>query len=73
MKKIKLYIVRLNRDGELKDSRPCVNCYNKIKEFGIRKIIYSTADSCIECKKVSEYYTERLSFGYSYITNNLTT
>jgi len=73
MKKIKLYIVRLNRDGELKDSRPCVNCYNKIKEFGIRKIIYSTADSCIECKKVSEYHTERLSFGYSYIINNLTT
>ena len=64
MKKIKLYIVRLNSEGELKDSRPCVNCYNKIKELGIRKIIYSTADSTIEKKNVSDYYTERPSFGY---------
>ena len=68
---MKLYIVRLNRDNELKDSRPCVNCYHKIKELGIKKVIYSTEDSCIECKKVSEYYTDKSSLGYSYIQKRL--
>ena len=68
---MKLYIVRLNKDNELKDSRPCVNCYQKIKELGIKKVIYSTEDSCIECKKVSEYYTDKSSLGYSYIQKRL--
>lgn len=68
---MKLYIVRVNNEGELKDSRPCVNCYNKIKELGIRKIIYSTADSTIERVNISDYHTERPSFGFSYISKNL--
>ena len=51
VKKMKLYIVRVGTYGELKDSRPCLNCFNTIKNLGIKKIIYSTNDSSI----VSQY------------------
>ena len=57
MKKLKLYIVRIDSKGELRDSRPCLSCFNKLKELGIKKVIYSTQDSNIESKKLSEYST----------------
>jgi deoxycytidylate deaminase len=71
MKKLKLYIVRIDGKGELRDSRPCLSCFNKLKELGIKKVIYSTQDSKIESKKMSEYHTDRPSFGYKFINNLL--
>jgi deoxycytidylate deaminase len=39
-----------------RDSRPCAECLNAIKQAGIRKIVYSTAngDFCTELVKEME-------------------
>tara|TARA_Y100000748_G_scaffold274341_1_gene249379 strand:+ start:199 stop:408 length:210 start_codon:yes stop_codon:yes gene_type:complete len=68
---MKLYIVRVGTYGELKDSRPCLNCFNTIKNLGIKKIIYSTNDSSIVSQKVCDYHTESPSLGYKFIANSL--
>lgn len=44
-KKVKgatLYVVRVNKDGTLGNSKPCKNCTKFIVKLGIRKVIYST-------------------------------
>ena len=38
-----MYIVRIGPNG-MKDSAPCVDCSTKMKELGIKKIIYSNSD-----------------------------
>ena len=68
---MKLYIVRIGTYGELKDSRPCVNCFNTIKQLSIKKIIYSTSDSSIVSQKVCDYYTNKPSLGYKFIANSI--
>jgi deoxycytidylate deaminase len=39
-----IYVARVNRRGEQRDSRPCSRCYEAIKESGIRKIVYTTSE-----------------------------
>ena len=42
-------------------------CTKIIGKKGIKKVIYSTQESTIVCKKMSEYHTDRPSFGYKFI------
>lgn len=37
------YVYR-NKNGNPSLARPCNNCYKKLKEYGIKKIIYSTEE-----------------------------
>lgn len=37
-----IYIARVNRQGEDRNSRPCVYCRILIEEVGIKKIVYTT-------------------------------
>lgn len=41
LKKLTLYVVRVNSQGSLMMSRPCENCMQVITDSGIREIIYS--------------------------------
>jgi tRNA(Arg) A34 adenosine deaminase TadA len=43
-KKITLYIARITNMNTLNCSTPCMNCYNTMKEFGIKRVIYSDHD-----------------------------
>ena len=44
-----IYIYRETKSGHLANSRPCPSCIQMIKNYGIRKIGYSTNDGfCIE-------------------------
>jgi deoxycytidylate deaminase len=36
-----IYVARVNSQGEQLISKPCNNCYKKIKQSGIKKIIYT--------------------------------
>jgi hypothetical protein len=42
-----MYVVRVNSHGELRNSKPCHDCQlfleKCIREYGLRKIIYSTS------------------------------
>jgi deoxycytidylate deaminase len=37
-----IYIARVNRHGEDRDSKPCSRCLRLIEESGIKRIIYTT-------------------------------
>jgi len=38
---LKMVIIRLNKRGELRDSKPCCNCYKIISALGIKKVWWS--------------------------------
>jgi deoxycytidylate deaminase len=37
-----IYIARVNRHGEDRDSKPCSRCLRLIEESGIKRVIYTT-------------------------------
>lgn len=39
---LKMVVIRLNKRGELRDSKPCANCGKIIKGLGIKKVWWST-------------------------------
>lgn len=39
-----IYIARVNRRGQARDSRPCDRCYDSIISNGIKKIVYTTSE-----------------------------
>ncbi len=46
LKRMTLYVVRVNNDDEFLDSKPCSHCYCTLKEIGVRNVIYSDGISC---------------------------
>ena len=45
------YVVRINKEGELRMARPCEDCWAAMAAAGIRKVVYSKDDGRLE----SEY------------------
>jgi deoxycytidylate deaminase len=39
-----VYVARVNRRGQARDSRPCNRCYSALRNNGIRKIVYTTSE-----------------------------
>ena len=39
-----VYVARVNRRGQARDSRPCNRCYSTLRNSGIRKIVYTTSE-----------------------------
>jgi deoxycytidylate deaminase len=39
-----IYVARVNKRGEARDSRPCKRCYEAIRKNGIKKIVYTTSE-----------------------------
>lgn len=37
-----IYVARVNRKGQERNSRPCSYCYEDLKSSGIKKIIYTS-------------------------------
>jgi deoxycytidylate deaminase len=48
-----LIVVRVGKDGSLRDSKPCKYCYEFIYKIGIRKIFYSLDNDDITYVKTS--------------------
>ena len=67
-KKIILYIVRTDNNGELKESGPCIDCFNKIKKLNIKKIIYSCNNNCVTISKPKDYTPVHVSLGRRFIS-----
>lgn len=57
-----MYVVRIGPNG-MKDSAPCVDCSTKMKELGIKKLIYSTSDGELTACKMSDYHTTKKTTG----------
>jgi len=43
-----LYVARVNKSGQDRDSMPCPKCFNLIKESGIKRIIHTTNSGRID-------------------------
>lgn len=54
-KKITLYIARLTKTHNLVCSSPCMNCYDKMKKFGIKRVIYSDSGGILKKTTMSEF------------------
>lgn len=69
LKKMKLYVVRLNDQGKYLDSKPCYNCHCRLHALGVRKVIYSTNDNfvCIDLRR--HRYDNNLSTGYRFLNS----
>ena len=39
-----IYVARINKRGEARDSRPCKRCFEVIKSNGIKKIVYTISE-----------------------------
>jgi len=39
-----IYIARVNRRGQNRESQPCRACYKTLKNAGIKKIVYTTSE-----------------------------
>jgi len=41
-KRITIYITRIGQNGELRESSPCHDCYEKMLFFGIKTIVFTS-------------------------------
>jgi len=68
MGKLTIYVVRKKFDGTENISHsvsaPCFNCTKKIKEIGIKKIVYVDINGNITKCLSKNYYTSFVSSGY---------
>jgi cytidine deaminase len=62
-KKINLYIVRLSSAGEWACSAPCIDCFEKMKEFQIKSMVYIGHDGSIMKRGFDDFTTSHQSSG----------
>jgi deoxycytidylate deaminase len=60
-KKISMIVLRVNLQGELKNSKPCYHCLEELKNIGIRKIYYSNEHGEIIMEKTKNMETTHIS------------
>lgn len=61
---MELYVVRVNRQCEVKYSAPCQNCLNIIKTLQIKKVVYSTENNGFEIVKPQYYSNNHITMGF---------
>ena len=47
-----VYVVRVGRTGDLKNSKPCPMCEAAMQFVGIKKVVYSSEDGKIETMRI---------------------
>ena len=47
-----IFVVRVNRCGEYRMSKPCPMCETALKHVGIKRVYYTTDDGNLECYKL---------------------
>ena len=70
--KMSIYVVRYNKCINVHStSAPCINCAHKIKELGIKNIIYCDEFNNYQIKKTCEYNTNHISSSNRMLLKNL--
>jgi hypothetical protein len=64
-----IYVVRKNSLGELCDSSPCVDCYETLKKYNIRNLVYSNEEGKIKKIRLKNYEPKTISLGRRFINN----
>ena len=47
-----IYVCRINKNGEFRNSKPCIMCHQVMKHVGIKRVYYSTNEGTIEMYKL---------------------
>lgn len=66
---LNVYVVRTTDGVNLKDSAPCIDCFMKMKQLGIKNIIYSSETGIIK-KRVEHYVPKTISLGRLYMLHD---
>ncbi len=61
VKGLDLIVIRVNKKGELRNSKPCQECLEKLRKKGIRNVIYSNDLEELEEWNVGELQTDHHS------------
>jgi tRNA(Arg) A34 adenosine deaminase TadA len=61
--KMKVYIARINSDGNFLESKPCLQCYSTFKKVGIVNVIYSN-EYCFNKMDVRDPHLCKSSSGF---------
>ena len=69
-KKITLYIARISASHTLSASQPCIDCYNTMKQFDIKRIVYSDKQGSIIKKDMNSFSSTFMSSGKKAIHHN---
>jgi deoxycytidylate deaminase len=56
-----LLVIRVGKDGTLRDSKPCQYCYEFIYKIGIKKIYFSTNNQEVEIMRINDINREDLT------------
>ena len=47
-----IYVCRVNRRGEFRNSKPCAMCHDVLKYVGIKRVYYTTSEGTVEMYKL---------------------
>lgn len=64
-----LLVIRIDRNGNLQNSKPCSECVQLLKQHCINRVYYSNSLGEIVCEKVCQMATTYLSAGRIAINN----
>lgn len=62
-----IYIARQSISGVIGESAPCHDCYEKMKELGVKTIVYSTNDGTFKKIRFRDYVPKDKSHGRYFI------
>jgi hypothetical protein len=69
-KRLHILVIRTNKEGELKESKPCDHCVRIMKETGIKKVTYSSGSGTLITESLI-HIISRPSVGYKCIRESL--
>lgn len=61
MAKLTLVVIRVTRDGELSESKPCRECCAMIRSMGIKRVVYTRNSSELTIERGQDISSDHLS------------
>ncbi len=47
-----VYVCRINRKGQFRNSKPCSMCHEVLRHVGVKRVYYTTSENTIEMYKI---------------------
>jgi len=66
-----MYVIRVNKNDNLVNSKPCKSCIEVMRMFGIKNIYYSTETGELKKEKTNDIETEHMSIAHKNLTKAL--
>jgi len=63
-KKLEMVVIRVNKTGNLINSKPCNSCLYYLKLYGVKSVYYSDSNGEIIKEKINTLESEHCSIGH---------